>query len=69
MDDLLAFVRAVRTMRRAQKDYFASRAPYRLNAAKAAEAEVDKLLNVLDDRGDVVQNNTGQQGNLFDQTI
>ena len=41
------FAGSVAKMRRAQKDYFQSRTNRHLSEAKAAEAEVDRLLNEL----------------------
>jgi hypothetical protein len=46
--DIIKLANAVRTMRHRQREYFASRDPGRLNIAKAAEREVDRLLAELD---------------------
>lgn len=56
--DILKLAAAVRTMRHRQKEYFASRDLTRLNIAKAAEREVDRLLSELDAPGP-------KQGRLF----
>ena len=47
---MMAFVDAVKNMRRLQKEYFATRDPHTLTEARRTERLVDRLLDEIDEQ-------------------